>query len=163
VGARPARSKSRRARVTPPPRGCGRAKPCCARGSGPRWNSGLPVGSLRCLVASAVALVTERLSPEHLALPVGWSAGQRASGHFGQFTRGSQIAGDAHGVLHHGEQPHPPLATGADEDIHGEGTPPEVRPRGDVRSYAASSQAPVFSAVGARRERHGLAAASIPA
>ncbi len=82
--------------------------------------------SYACLVASAgvraLDLVTERLSPEYLALPVGRSAGRRAVGHVGQFTGRSQIAGDAHGVLHHGEQPHPPLATGADEHVYRKGT-----------------------------------------
>ena len=74
----------------------------------PRWNSGLPVRWLRCLVVSvvvvsAMALVTKRLSPKHLALPVGRSARRRALGHFGQLARRGQIAGDAGRVLHHGE------------------------------------------------------------
>ena len=61
----------------------------------PRRNSGLPVRSLRRLVVSVVAvsafaLVTERLSPKHLTLPVGRSARHRASGHIGQLARRGQ-------------------------------------------------------------------------
>ena len=53
---------------------------------------------LRRFVASAVvpavASVALRLSPEHLALPVGWAATRRAARHFGQLACRSQIAGD---------------------------------------------------------------------
>ena len=82
-------------------------------------SSKLSVRLLRCLVVcpvvSAFAQATGRLSPQHLALPVGRNAGRRASGHFGQLARRGEIAGDARGVLHHRDQPHPPLATGASE------------------------------------------------
>ena len=49
------------------------------------------------------ALATERLSPEHLALPVGRAATRRAARHVGQLARRSQVAGNADRVLHHGE------------------------------------------------------------
>ena len=42
----------------------------------------------------ALALVTERLSPKHLPIPVGRSAARQASGHFGQLAHGRQIAGE---------------------------------------------------------------------
>jgi len=55
--------------------------------SGRRCNPRFRCCFLRCLVASAgiraLGLVTERLSPEHLALPVGRSARRRAVGHLG--------------------------------------------------------------------------------
>jgi hypothetical protein len=51
----------------------------------------------------ALALVTESLSPEHLAFPVRRGAVRRAARHIGQLARRSQIAGNADGVLHYGE------------------------------------------------------------
>ena len=94
-------SRSKRARVRLGLRGCGVQSPRGARGSAPEAHSvPFAVRFLRCLVVCpvvsalaqgqafaspsfALALVTERLSPQDLALPVGWSAGRRASGHFG--------------------------------------------------------------------------------
>ena len=46
------------------------------------------------VVVPALALVTERVSPKHLALPVGRSARRRASGHLGQLAHSGQIAGE---------------------------------------------------------------------
>jgi len=53
-----------------------------------------------------------RLSPKHLSSCM---AGQRrrVPGYFGQLAQGRQMAADGGRVLHHGEWPHPPLATEA--------------------------------------------------
>jgi len=93
-----------------------RARPCC-RGPrrGPR-------------PGFALAPVTLRLKAEHAALPVGRTAARRAARRLDRLARSSQVAGDAHGVLHHGEQLHPPLASGANEGVHREGTLQKFRP-----------------------------------
>ena len=54
--------------------------------------------------------------------------------------------------FHHGEQPHPPVALGAGEDVHGEGARQELRPRavGGFRGIATSRPGqPSTGAVGA--------------
>ena len=71
---------------------------------------------LRRLVAvAAVApavFVTEHLKAEHAALPVRWTAAGRTARYLGRLPCAGKVADDARGLFDHGEELHPPLATG---------------------------------------------------
>ncbi len=118
MGGRAAHGPGQGARSAPPPRGVGPAK------ASRRPRLRLPAVELAFLLVMLPRCPRPRRGlsrryrapvVEGPALPVGWAATGRATRHLGQFACRSPVAGNTHGVLHHGEQSHPPLATGADE------------------------------------------------
>jgi hypothetical protein len=86
---------------------------------------------LACPVAEpcAVVLVSERLSAQHTALLVWRTATGRPLRRLGRLPDRGEGAGDERGILDQPEQLHPPLALGAGENVHREGSGQKVSPR----------------------------------
>ena len=108
------------------PRSGSRRRPPPPGGSSPVVD---PLRGLRHPATLTLVLVTERLAAEHPALPIRGTARRRAAGQLGRLAHCGQEAGGVCRFLHQGEQPHPPVALGAGEDVHGETARQELRPR----------------------------------
>ena len=90
-----------------------------------------PLRHLVCpaAVPPALVLLTEHLAAQHAALPIRRTATRRPARHLGRLPHRGEVPGDARRIFDQREQPHPPLAPGAGENIHREGARQKFRPR----------------------------------